>query len=65
MRWRGACPSLQREAVGQICRGADGRGGRHPALMNEIGSLLHLDVPTVTGKTLRENIAGATVTNAK
>ena len=37
--------------------------GGVPALMNEIGALLHLDVLTVTGKTLGENIAGATVTN--
>src|SRR4030042_3576105 len=37
--------------------------GGIPALMHAIGSLLHLDVPTVTGKTLRENIAGAVVTN--
>ncbi len=37
--------------------------GGLPALMREMRDFLHLDVPTVTGKTLRENIAGATVTD--
>jgi len=37
--------------------------GGLPALMQEIREVLHLDLPTVTGRTLRENIAGATVTN--
>jgi len=37
--------------------------GGLPALMQELQACLHLDVPTVTGKTLRENIAGATVLN--
>jgi dihydroxy-acid dehydratase len=45
-------------AVGRL----DEAGGV-PALMHEIRSLLHLDALTVTGKTLGENIAGATVTN--
>jgi dihydroxy-acid dehydratase len=33
------------------------------ALMHELQDSLHLDVPTVTGRTLRDNIAGATVRN--
>jgi dihydroxy-acid dehydratase len=37
--------------------------GGLPALMQELRACLHLEVPTVTGKTLRENIAGATVSN--
>jgi dihydroxy-acid dehydratase len=37
--------------------------GGLPALMHEMQDRLHLDVPTVTGRTLRENIAGATVRN--
>jgi dihydroxy-acid dehydratase len=37
--------------------------GGIPALLAELSPLLHLDVPTVTGKTMRENIAGAAVTN--
>lgn len=37
--------------------------GGLPALMHEMQDCLHLDLPTVTGRTLRENIAGATVTN--
>jgi len=48
---------------GKYAVGRMDEAGGVPALMHEIGSLLHLDVPTVTGKTLRENIAGATVTN--
>jgi dihydroxy-acid dehydratase len=48
---------------GKYAVGRMDEAGGVPALMNEIGSLLHLDVPTVTGRTLRENIAGATVTN--
>jgi dihydroxy-acid dehydratase len=45
-------------AVGRL----DEAGGI-PALMQELAPLLHLDVPTVTGATLRENIAGAAVTD--
>ncbi len=37
--------------------------GGLPALMQELQAFLHLDVLTVTGGTLGENIAGATVTN--
>ena len=37
--------------------------GGIPALLQELAPVLHLDLPTVTGKTLRENIAGAAVTN--
>jgi len=37
--------------------------GGLPALMRELRDFLHLDVPTVTGKTLRENIARTTVTD--
>ncbi|MGE5851208.1 MAG: dihydroxy-acid dehydratase [Candidatus Methylomirabilota bacterium] len=37
--------------------------GGLPALMHEMQDCLHLDVPTVTGRTLRENIAGAAVRN--
>lgn len=37
--------------------------GGIPALMQELQAMLYLDVPTVTGKTLRENIAGASVTS--
>jgi dihydroxy-acid dehydratase len=40
----------------------DGAGGI-PALMQELRSLLHLEVLTVTGRALGENITGATVTN--
>jgi dihydroxy-acid dehydratase len=43
------------------------RAGGVPALLNEVArkdeALLHLDRPTVTGKTLRENIKGLTATN--
>jgi dihydroxy-acid dehydratase len=35
--------------------------GGVPALMEQIRDLLHLDVPTVSGTTVGENIAGATV----
>jgi dihydroxy-acid dehydratase len=48
---------------GQYSVGRLDEAGGLPALMQEIRSLLQLDVPTVTGKTLGENIAGATVTN--
>jgi dihydroxy-acid dehydratase len=34
--------------------------GGLPAVMKEISSLLHLNAPTVNGKTLGENVAGAT-----
>lgn len=37
------------------------RAGGAPALMREMSSLLHLDAPTVTGKTLGENIEDASV----
>ena len=37
------------------------RAGGVPALMAELSGYLHLDVPTVTGRTLGENIAGARV----
>jgi dihydroxy-acid dehydratase len=43
------------------------RAGGVPALLNEVArkdaALLHLDRPTVTGKTLRENIKGVTARN--
>ncbi len=42
------------------------RAGGVPAILAEIAAhsdVLHLDRPTVTGKTLRENIAGAQVTD--
>jgi dihydroxy-acid dehydratase len=35
--------------------------GGLPAVMAEISDLLHLDAPTVSGKTLGENIAGAAI----
>ena len=35
--------------------------GGMPAVMAQLGDLLHLDAPTVTGKTVAENIAGATI----
>jgi dihydroxy-acid dehydratase len=41
------------------------RAGGIPAVMTEIQSLLSLDVITVTGKTLRENIEGASNLNPK
>jgi dihydroxy-acid dehydratase len=37
--------------------------GGLPGLLNVLGRMLHLDCPTVTGKTLRENIAGRMVFN--
>ena len=37
--------------------------GGVPAVLKELGSLLHLDTPTVTGKSLGENIASARVYN--
>ena len=39
--------------------------GGLPALLNRIRHLLHLDAPTVTGKTLGENIEGAQVCNER
>jgi dihydroxy-acid dehydratase len=48
---------------GQYAVGRMDAAGGIPALMQEIKSLLHLDVLTVTGKTLGENIAGAAVAN--
>jgi dihydroxy-acid dehydratase len=45
------------------------RAGGIPALLSEVArkddSLLHLDRPTVTGKTLRENLRGAKVKDEK
>jgi len=38
--------------------------GGLPALLNVVGPLLDLDCPTVTGKTLRENVRGREVYNA-
>jgi len=38
--------------------------GGLPAMMNEISDLLYLDALTVTGKTVRENIARAEIVNA-
>ena len=37
------------------------RAGGIPAVMKEIKNLLHLDLMTVTGKTIGENIAGSKV----
>ncbi|MDP2949542.1 MAG: dihydroxy-acid dehydratase, partial [Chloroflexota bacterium] len=37
------------------------RAGGIPAVMKEIESVLHLDVPTVTGRTIGESIAAASV----
>jgi dihydroxy-acid dehydratase len=48
---------------GKYAVGRMDEAGGVPALMQELRSVLHLDVPTVTGKTLGENIAGAAVTN--
>lgn len=48
---------------GQYSVGRMDEAGGLPALMQELREALHLDVRTVTGKTLGENIAGATVTN--
>ncbi len=39
--------------------------GGIPALLNEISGLLHLNAPTVTGRTLGENISSARVDNAE
>ncbi|MBI3086845.1 MAG: dihydroxy-acid dehydratase [candidate division NC10 bacterium] len=48
---------------GQYSVGRMDEAGGLPALMQELREFLHLDALTVTGKTLGENIAGATVTN--
>ncbi len=48
---------------GQYSVGRLDEAGGLPALMQELRAFLHLDALTVTGKTLGENIAGATVTN--
>jgi dihydroxy-acid dehydratase len=48
---------------GQYAVGRLDEAGGIPALLHELEPLLHLDAPTVTGKTLRENIAGAAVTD--
>ncbi len=40
------------------------RAGGVPALLKELSDLLHLNEPTVTGKTLGENIDGASVPDA-
>ena len=37
--------------------------GGLPAVMAQISDLLHLDAVTVTGRTVRENIAGARIVN--
>jgi len=37
------------------------RAGGIPAILNEIAALLHMDRPTVTGKTLSESIQGITI----
>ena len=37
--------------------------GGVPAVMAQIAELLHLDAPTVTGRTVAENIAGAEIIN--
>ncbi len=46
---------------GQYAVGRLDQAGGVPALMHELRDLLHLDLPTVTGQVLRENIAGAVV----
>jgi dihydroxy-acid dehydratase len=48
---------------GQYAVGRLDEAGGIPALMQELKSLLHLDVLTVTGQTLGENIAEAAVSN--
>jgi dihydroxy-acid dehydratase len=48
---------------GKYAVGRMDEAGGLPALMQELRELLHLDVLTVTGKTLGENIAGTFVTN--
>ncbi len=48
---------------GEYSVGRMDEAGGLPALMQELRAFLHLDVPTVTGRTVAENIAGATVTN--
>ena len=48
---------------GQYSVGRMDEAGGLPALMQELRAFLHLDALTVTGKTLGENIAGATVSN--
>jgi L-arabonate dehydrase len=39
--------------------------GGVPAVMTQIADLLHLDAVTVSGRTLRENIAGAEIVNSE
>ncbi len=48
---------------GKYSVGRMDEAGGLPALMQELRAFLHLHVPTVTGRTLAENIAGAAVTN--
>jgi dihydroxy-acid dehydratase len=48
---------------GKYAVGRMDEAGGIPALMHELRDLLHLDVLTVTGQTLGENIASAAVTN--
>ncbi len=48
---------------GKYAVGRMDEAGGIPALMQELRDLLHLEVLTVTGKTLGDNIAGAAVTN--
>src|SRR5574337_1244981 len=48
---------------GKYSVGRMDEAGGIPALMHELRDFLHLDAMTVTGETLGENIAGASVTN--
>jgi dihydroxy-acid dehydratase len=48
---------------GQYTVGRLDEAGGIPAVMQELRDVLHLDALTVTGQTLGENLAGATVTN--
>lgn len=48
---------------GKYSVGRMDEAGGVPALMQELRDLLYLDLLTVTGKTIGENIAGAVVTN--
>ena len=48
---------------GKYAVGRMDEAGGIPALMQELHAHLHLDLPTVTGQTVGENIAGAAVSN--
>jgi len=62
--WNEVVPGhIHLRALGELVKQGVREAGGLPALMQEMQDVLHLDVATVTGKTLRENIAGATVTN--